>query len=148
MRLRPTVMQCSGPLWTASVRSRRLAFAVMGGLVSVGFGASAAEAPVYRCSNSYSSQPCPGGAALDLTDPRSAAQQREAREASERDAALARQLKAQRLVDERALPKGVAANLGPVAVHPPAKVASKPHQSAHKETKKAAKPAKPASAPR
>ena len=127
---------------------RGLTAALLVCLVSVGSGAMAADAPVHRCGNSYSSQPCPGGTVLDVADPRSAAQQRQAREASERDAALARQMKAQRVADERAVPKGGAANLGPVAAHPPAKAASKPHQRTHNKTKKAAKPAKPASAPR
>jgi hypothetical protein len=122
-----------------------LTSALLAWLVSAGSAAMAADAPVHRCGNSYSSQPCPGGTALDVADPRSAAQQREAREASGRDAALARQMRAQRVADDRAAPQGGAANLGPVAAPPPAKAASKPHQSSHKTAKKLAKPA---SAPR
>ena len=85
---------------------------------------------------------------MDMADPRSAEQQRQALQASERDAALARQMKAQRVADERAAPKGGAANLGPVAARPPAKTASKPHAGTHQKTHKAAKPGKAASAPR
>ena len=133
----------------ASALRRGLVAALLGCLVSAGSGVLAAEAPVHRCGNSYSSQPCPDGTAVDVADPRSAAQQREAREASARDAALARQMKAQRLANERAAPKGGAANLGLVAAaNPPAKAASKPHQHTHKKAKKANKLAKAASAPR
>ena len=148
MRLRATVLPCSGSLWRASAVACGLACGVLGSLVGVGSEAMAADAPVYRCGNSYSSQPCPGGSALDASDPRTAAQQRQAREASERDAALARQMKAQRVADERAAPKGGAANLGAVAARPPAKAASKPHAGTHQKTHKAAKPGKAASAPR
>jgi len=129
----------------ASVPCRVLTAVLLGCLVGAGSGALAADTPVHRCGNSYSSLPCAGGTAVDVADPRSAAQQRESREASERDAALARQMKAQRVAEERAASKGGAANLGPVAAPPPAKAASKPHQSTHKKAKK---PAKPASAPR
>jgi hypothetical protein len=148
MRLRPAVSPCPRSSWRASAANCGRALVILGSLVGVYSGAMAADAPVYRCGNSYSSQPCPGGSALDLADPRSAAQQREAREASERDAALARQMKTQRVADERAAPKGGAANLGAVAAIPPAKATSKPHASPHKKTHKAVKPAKSASATR
>ena len=144
MSLRPALPYPASP-WAGAALCRGLTASLLVCLVSAGSGALAADAPVHRCGNSYSSQPCPGGTALDVADPRSAAQQREAREASGRDAALARQMRAQRMADERAAPKGGAANLGPVAAHPPAKSASKPPQTAHKKPKK---PAKPASAPR
>ena len=143
MRLR-AVLPCIGPRIAASALCRGLASAVLACLAGLGSVAWAADAPVYRCGNSYSSQPCPGGAVLDLADPRSASQQRQSREASERDAALARQMKAQRVAEERAAPKGGAANLGPVVAPTPAKAASKPHQATHKKSKK---PAKPASVP-
>ena len=139
------VLPCPASRLAAPARCRALTSALLVCLVGLASGALAAEAPVHRCGNSYSSQPCPGGTVLDLADPRSAAQQRESREASERDAALARQMKAQRLAEERAAPKGGAANLGPVAAPAPAKAASKPHQTTHKKAKK---PAKAASAPR
>ena len=112
--------------------------------------AQAAGDAVYRCGNSYSSKPCPGGAAVDATDTRSPAQQREASAAAQRDAALARQMQADRLATERAAPKGGAANVGPAAAKPPAKAASKPHKSG-KVKKRAVPPAaasKPASSAR
>jgi hypothetical protein len=101
--------------------------------------AQAAGDPVYRCGNSYSSKPCPGAAVVDAADPRSAAQQREASQAAQRDAALAKQMRADRLAAEHAAPKGGAANVGPVAAKPPAPAASKPHHAS-----KAKKPGKPA----
>ena len=120
-------------------------------LVSQDVAAQGADAPAYRCGNSYSSKPCPGGTAVDAADPRSAAQQREAREASQRQADLARQMKADRLAAERAAAPGGAANLGPTAAKPSAKAASKPHANSHKKAHKVvktAKTAKAASAPR
>ena len=144
MSLRPA-LPCPASPWAGAALCRGLTASLLVCMVSAGSGALAADAPVHRCGNSYSSQPCPGGTVLDVADPRSAAQQREASEASRRDAALARQMQAQRMADERAVPRGGAANLGPVAAHTPAKSASKPHPSAHKKPRK---PAKPASAPR
>ena len=144
MRLRP-VLPCPASPQAGAALSRGFTASLLVCMVSAGSGALAADAPVYRCGSSYSAQPCPGSPALDVADPRSVAQQREAREASGRDAALARQMRTQRMADERAAPKGGAANVGPVAAHPPAKAASKPHPSAHKKPKK---PAQPASAPR
>ena len=144
MSLRPALPYPASP-WAGAALCRGLTASLLVFMVSAGSGALAADAPVHRCGNSYSSQPCPGGTALDVADPRSPAQQREAREASGREAALARQMRAQRVADERAAPKGGPANLGPVAAHTPAKSASKPHPSAHKKPKK---PAKLASAPR
>ena len=142
----PTNPQPSIPLFAPSARWRKSAAALLGclaGLISPGAAAQGTDAPAYRCGNSYSSKPCPGGTAVDAADPRSAAQQREAREASQRQTDLARQMKADRLATERAAPTGGAANLGPAAAKPPAKAASKPHANRPKKAHKAIKPAKP-----
>ena len=103
-----------------------LALALTGLMVSTGALAQAGDAPVYRCGSSYSNKPCPGAASVDAADPRSAAQQREAHQASQREAALARQMKADRLADERRA--AGAANVGPTVAKPPAPAASKTHK--------------------
>ena len=149
--------QPSNPLLAPGAVRRRSVAALLGCLsclVSLGAAAQGTDATAYRCGNSYSSKPCPGGTAVDAADPRSAAQQREAREASQRQADLARQMKADRLAAERAVPKGGAANLGPTAAKPAAKAASKPHTKSPKKAHKVVKPAtaaqvaRPASAAR
>ena len=87
--------------------------------------ALAQDAPVYRCGNTYQARPCAGGAPVDVADPRSDAQRREAEAARQRDAALARQMAAERRAAEReAARSGGAANLGPRAAPAPAKPAS------------------------
>ena len=144
----PAKLQRSNSLFAPGAVLRKTAAVLLGCLISLGAAAQGTDATAYRCGNSYSSKPCPGGTAVDAADPRSAAQQREAREAAERQAVLARQMKADRLAAERAAPKGGAANLGPTAAKPPAKAASKPHANSHKKMHKAAKAVKPASAPR
>jgi len=50
-------------------------------LLPLALAATAQAQTVYRCGNSYSQQPCPGGNAIDATDSRSP-EQRKAREAS------------------------------------------------------------------
>ena len=50
-------------------------------IASAAFEASAAgtPGPIYRCGTHYSQTPCPNGALLDVSDPRSAAQRAEAK---------------------------------------------------------------------
>jgi hypothetical protein len=50
-------------------------------LLLLGLAATAQGQTVYRCGNSYSQQPCPGGSTVDATDSRSP-EQRKAHEAS------------------------------------------------------------------
>jgi hypothetical protein len=95
-------------------------------MVSTGALAQAGDAPVYRCGSSYSNKPCPGAASVDAADSRSAVQQREAHQASQREAALARQMKADRLADERRA--AGAANVGPTVAKPTTPAASKTHK--------------------
>ena len=80
---------------------------------------------VYRCGNSYSDAPCPGGQSVAADDARSAAQQRQAQEVRQRDAAMAEKVASERRAQERAAVPQRAAGIGPLAAD-------------------AAKPAKPA----
>jgi hypothetical protein len=85
-----------------------------------------AQDKVYRCGpdgRSYSSTPCPEGREVNVADPRSDAQRREAFEAAQREHLLARQLGRERQQRDRARPAG-AATLG--AARPPEAAASGP----------------------
>jgi hypothetical protein len=55
---------------------------------------------VYRCGDSYSGKPCPGGALVPTDDSRSAAQRTQTREAAQRDAKTADAMEKARLRDE------------------------------------------------
>lgn len=116
------------------------ALALTGLVAWAGAVAQASDAPVYRCGSGYSNQPCTGGAAVDAADPRTAAQQREARQNSQREAALARQMKAERLADERRA--AAAANVGPAVAKPAVPAASRPvKEKPRRPLRSAAKPA-------
>jgi hypothetical protein len=87
-------------------------------LAALGCGATAAQT-VYRCGNSYSQKPCPGGAAVDAADPRSAAQAADTTAAAKRNAQAANALEKERLAqDQHAAP--------PVIVPRPQAAASQP----------------------
>lgn len=94
--------------------------------------AQAPVAGVYRCGNSYSDTPCPGGQAVAADDARSAAQQQQAQQVKQRDAALAEQLARERRAREQAAVGQRAAGIGPLAA----------------DVAKAAKPAASAAQPR
>jgi hypothetical protein len=100
--------------------------------------AAQAQGTVYRCGpdgREYSATPCPGGKAVSVDDARSAEQQRQAREAAQRDAALADKLAAERKQRNAAIRPGAAARIGPTpAASAPGTAASAPHP--HKKTKK------------
>jgi hypothetical protein len=95
---------------------------------------------VWRCgaaASSYSDSPCTNGRAVDVADPRSAADVQNGRDDTQRMQALADRMRSQRLADEAhalAANRG-AANLGPSRVRPPqlervkTKAAKKPRQS-------------------
>jgi hypothetical protein len=55
---------------------------------------------VYRCGNSYSQQPCPGGKEVAVEDERSAAQRAQTDKAVQRDAKAAEALEKARLKEE------------------------------------------------
>ena len=83
---------------------------------------------VYRCGPDgrvYSQTPCADGKALTVDDPRSAEQQKAARDVSARDAEQARQLAAERRQREEAARKQGAAGIKPEA---PAEAASAPRK--------------------
>jgi hypothetical protein len=61
---------------------------------------SAQAQNVYRCGESYSTQPCPGGTVVPTDDPRSAAQRAQADAATKRDARSAQVLEKERLRQE------------------------------------------------
>ncbi|HSI53326.1 MAG TPA: hypothetical protein VK981_05100, partial [Ramlibacter sp.] len=50
-------------------------------------GATAEE--IYRCGDSYSNKPCPGGQQVQAADPRSASQRAQAGQAAKKDAKAA-----------------------------------------------------------
>ncbi len=111
-----------------------ISLAALGSLAS-------AQTSVYRCGpqgNEYSAVPCPGGKAIDASDPRSGEQQRQARGAAQREAALADKLAAERKQREAAVKAG-AARLG-AAASAPQKSASAP-ETKRRPPKKKNKPA-------
>jgi hypothetical protein len=76
-----------------------------------------AQHTVYSCgpdARTYSQQPCAQGLALDVADPRTPEQQREARTVAALDARLAAALSQERRERERATTQQGAAHLGPV----------------------------------
>jgi hypothetical protein len=66
-------------------------------LLALAAGAAHAVTPVYRCGQTYSQSPCPGGKLIESADPRSAAQRAEARRVAEREKKLADQMERDRL---------------------------------------------------
>jgi hypothetical protein len=60
----------------------------------------AAAQPIYRCGDSYSQQPCPGGKVVEVDDARSASQKAQTDQAVRRDAKAAEALEKARLHDE------------------------------------------------
>ena len=56
--------------------------------------------PVYRCGDSYSNQPCPGGVVVPADDSRSAAQRAQTDAATKRDAQSAQAMEKERLKQE------------------------------------------------
>ena len=85
---------------------------------------------VYRCGNSYSDAPCPGGQPVAADDARSAAQQRQAQQVKQSDATLAAQLANERRAREQAAVGQRAAGIGPQVAD--AAKAAKPAASAPK----------------
>lgn len=66
---------------------------------------------IYRCANSYSQLPCPGGAALSVDDSRTDAQKAQTDAATAQATRQAEQLEKSRLATERAV--AVASRAGP-----------------------------------
>lgn len=75
--------------------------------------------PVYRCGpagNSYSHQPCPEGRVVDVSDPRSPAQVKEARDSLREQERWAVRAARERRAEEAAHPPALAAGIGPAQV--------------------------------
>ena len=62
---------------------------------------------VFRCGNSYSQQPCAGGASVAASDPRTPAEANQAAQAAVADARRADAMEKARLAQEKAAPKAV-----------------------------------------
>jgi hypothetical protein len=111
--------------------------------------AAAVAQKVYRCGpdgREYSQTPCPAGRELDVADPRSEAQRREAREAAAGEARLAKDLQAERRTRER---EAAARGTGLAGIRKPAapEAASGAKPAAEKKSnKKKSGPGKPAQA--
>ena len=82
--------------------------------------ALAEAAPIYRCGQTYSQTPCPGGRLIDAADPRSAAQRAEARRQVERERQLAAQMERDRQDQEAGAPKAQATGFDAKAPPPAA----------------------------
>jgi len=100
--------------------------------------AAASAAPVYRCGGGhYSQTPCPGGAVVDATDTRSAAQRAEARRAAAEERRKGREMERERVAAEKAAQREPAiASLSPqkAAAEPPkAKPQAKGKRKARKD---------------
>ena len=67
-------------------------------LVAAAPGATAEE--IYRCGDSYSNKPCPGGQQVQAADPRSASQRAQANQAAQQDAKAADAMEKARLKEE------------------------------------------------
>lgn len=95
-------------------------------LCAIGASAQAPAAAVYRCGSSYSETPCPGGKPVAAEDARSAAQLQQAQDVKQREAALADQLRTERLARERAAAAQGAVGIGPTAADTAKPASSKP----------------------
>lgn len=77
----------------------RLATALLGAALAAGAATAGAEG-IYRCGDSYSQQPCPGGKLVDAADARSAGQKSQTDQAVRRDAKAADAMEKARLKEE------------------------------------------------
>jgi len=88
---------------------------------------SAQAQNIYRCGDSYSQSPCPGGVAIDAGDSRTKGQKAQADAATQRDRQTANTLEKERLKQEAAaspgMPKADAAkaSTAAAAAHPSSK---------------------------
>ena len=77
-----------------TMQAALLCAAFVGGLPMAGAQA------IYRCGDSYSQKPCPGGKVVDADDARSASQKSQTDQAVRRDAKAAEALEKERLKEE------------------------------------------------
>jgi hypothetical protein len=87
---------------------------------------------VYRCGSSYSSQPCAGGTALDVTDHRPPAEAGRASKVAAEDMKRADAMEKARLAQEKNAPKALV--IGPK--EPPPKPQAQEPAKGHKDKKK------------
>lgn len=95
-------------------------------------GAAASAQTVYRCGNSYGTQPCAGGTAVDVGGARTPADAARAKEARLEDWKRAEAMEKARLAQEKNAPKALV--IGPQ--EPPAMPEAKPHAKPDKKHKK------------
>jgi hypothetical protein len=89
----------------SNVRGLRAAFLFA---ATAALGASAmAQAPIYRCGDSYSQTPCAGGKIIAASDSRSADQKAQTDEATKRNAKAASEMEKARVKDESKAPHAV-----------------------------------------
>jgi len=69
-------------------------------LLAAAWLAPATAQDIYRCGDSYSQQPCPGGAVVQAQDERSAGQRSQTHLAAQRDAKVADAMEKARLKEE------------------------------------------------
>jgi hypothetical protein len=134
----------------------RLLLAVSASLACAG-AAVAAGPTIYRCGpegREYSQLPCKDGQVVEASDPRSAAQRREAREVADSQARLARQLEVERRQREAAAAPEEPAGVKPAPVRSTAPAASAPvkgqknHRKAAEEKDFVARVPAPPAAPK
>jgi hypothetical protein len=70
-------------------------------------GSMAGAQTVYRCGNSYSQQPCPGGSEVPSADPRTLGEAQRATRVANADARLADQMEKARLAQEKNAPRAL-----------------------------------------
>ena len=97
------------------LRCLRLCITAAAGVLLATASHAQAGTSVYRCGNTYSTAPCPGGAALMVDDARTAAQRQQALEATRQDQQLAQQLAAERRARAQAAMGQQASRIGPSA---------------------------------
>jgi hypothetical protein len=97
--------------------NRNLPALIFAAACTLGAAQSAAAQGVYRCGDSYSQQPCPGGALVPADDARSESQRKQTQDAARRDGKAADAMEKARLKEEA---KPVQAYLPPPASEPAA----------------------------
>jgi len=88
---------------------------------------------IYRCGDSYSQRPCPGGTVVEAKDERNAGQRSQTSQAAQRDARMADAMEKARLKEEAK----------PVSAYIPAKVQAPENAGKPAAARKAKKPEKP-----
>ena len=93
-------------------------------------GTCACAQTVYRCGSSYSSQPCAGGTALEVTDTRTPADATRASKVAAEDMKRAEAMEKARLAQEKNAPKALV--IGPKEAPPKPQEPAKPHKDKKK----------------